>query len=41
MVFDKECLGFLGQRKQDKMQWIQDTSQSNVNNLNKVRRVAS
>ena len=35
--FDEECLGFLDQRKQAKMQWIQDTSQSNVNNLNNVR----
>jgi hypothetical protein len=25
--FDKECLGFLDQRKQAKMQWIQDPSQ--------------
>ena len=24
--FDKECLGFLDQRKQAKMQWIQDPS---------------
>jgi dsDNA-specific endonuclease/ATPase MutS2 len=39
--FDKECLGFLDQRKQAKMQWIQDPSQSNVDNLNKVRRDAS
>jgi hypothetical protein len=28
--FDEECLGFLGQRKQAKMQWIHDPSQSNV-----------
>ena len=28
--FDKECLGFLDKRKQAKMQWIQDPSQSNV-----------
>ena len=39
--FDKECLGVLDQRKQAKMQWIQDPSQSNVNNLNNVRRDAS
>jgi hypothetical protein len=39
--FHKECLGILDQRKQAKMQWIQDPSQSNVNNLNKVRRDAS
>ena len=31
--FDKECLGFLDQRKQAKMQWIQDASRSNVDNL--------
>jgi len=36
--FDEECLGFLDQRKRAKMQWIQDPGQSNVDNLNKVRR---
>ena len=35
--FDKECVDFLDQRKQAKMQWIQDPSQSNVGNLNNVR----
>jgi len=35
--FDEECLGFLDQRKQTKMQWIHDPSQSNVDNLNNVR----
>jgi len=39
--FDKECVDFLDQRKQAKMQWIQDPSRSNVNNLNNVRRNAS
>ena len=39
--FDEECLGILHQRKQVKMQWIQDPSQSNVDTLNKVRRDAS
>jgi hypothetical protein len=39
--FDDECLGFLDGRKQAKMQWMQDPSQSNVENLNKVRRDAS
>jgi hypothetical protein len=39
--FDEECLGILDQRKQAKTQWMQDPSQSNVNNLNKVRRDAS
>jgi len=35
---DKECVGFLDQRKQTKMQWIQDPSRNNVDNLNNVRR---
>ena len=35
--FDEECLGFLDQRKRAKIQWIQDPSQNNVDNLNKVR----
>jgi hypothetical protein len=35
--FDEECLGVLGQRKQTKLQWVEDPSQSNVNNLNNVR----
>ena len=39
--FDEECLGILVQRKRAKMQWIQDPSQSNVDNLNNVRRDAS
>jgi hypothetical protein len=39
--FDEECLGILDQRKQAKMQWIQDPSQSNVDNLNNVRLDAS
>ena len=39
--FDEECLGILEQRKQAKIQWIQDPSQSNVDNLNNVRRDAS
>jgi len=34
--FDGECLGFLDQRKQAKMQWIKVPSQSNVNNLNNL-----
>ena len=37
----EECLGCLDQMKQTKMQWIQDPSQSNVDNLNNVRRDAS
>ena len=39
--FDEECLGFLDQTKRAKIQWIQDPSQSNVDNLNKVRREVS
>ena len=36
--FDEECLGFLDRRKQAKMQWMQDPSQSNGENLNKTGR---
>jgi hypothetical protein len=32
---------FLGQRKEVKMQWLQDTSQINVDNLNYVRHEVS
>jgi hypothetical protein len=39
--FDEECLGILDQRKQAKIQWIKNPSQSNVNNLNNVRHEAS
>ena len=39
--FDRECSDFLDQRKQAKMQWIQDPSRSNVDNLNNVRHDAS
>ena len=39
--FDEGCLGILDQRKQAKMQWMQDPSQSNADNLNNVRRDAS
>jgi len=39
--FDEECLHFLDQQKQAKMQWVQDPSQSNVDNINNVRREAS
>jgi len=38
--FDEECLRFLDQRRQAKMQWVQDPSQSSVDNLNNVRRAA-
>ena len=39
--FDKECVGFLDQKKQAKMQRIQDPSRNNVDNLCNVRRDAS
>jgi len=39
--FDEECLGFLDQRKQAKMQWLPDPNQRSVDNLNNVRREAS
>ena len=39
--FDDECLGVLDQRKQAKIQWLQDPSQSNIDNLNKVRHEVS
>jgi hypothetical protein len=39
--FDRECLGFLEQRKQATIQWVQDPRQSNVDNLNNVRCEAS
>ena len=35
--FDKECVDFLDQRNQAKMQWIQDPNRSNVDNLNNIR----
>ena len=37
----KQCLGFLDQRRLAKMQWVEDPNQSNVDNLNNVRREAS
>jgi hypothetical protein len=39
--FDEECLNSLQQRKQAKMQWLQDPNQSDVGNLNNVRHEAS
>jgi len=35
--FDEEYLGILDQRKRAKIQWMQDPSQSNVDNLNNVQ----
>ena len=37
----RNVLSILDQRKQAKMQWMQDPSQSNADNLNNVRRDAS
>ena len=37
----KKSVTFLDQRKQVKMQWLQDPNQSNVDNLNNVRRAVS
>jgi hypothetical protein len=39
--FDEECSKFFDQRKQAKMQWLQNPNQSNVDNLNNVRHEAS
>jgi uncharacterized protein (DUF2461 family) len=39
--FDEERLRFLDQRKQAKIQRLQDPTQSNVDNLNNVRREVS
>jgi len=39
--FDVESLGFFDQMKRAKIQWVQDPSQSNVDNLNKVKRGGS
>ena len=35
--FDEEYLGFWGQKKRAKMQYVQDRSQTNADNLNNVR----
>jgi hypothetical protein len=35
------CSELLDQRKQDKLQWLQDPSEINGDNLNNVRREAS
>jgi hypothetical protein len=39
--FEEECLVILDQKKQAKMQWMHDPRQSNIDNLNNVRRDAS
>ena len=35
--FEEECSEFLDQRKQAKMQWVQDSNRSKLDNLNTVR----
>jgi hypothetical protein len=39
--FDEECLRFLDQRKQAKMQWLQVPKQISFDNLENVRHEAS
>jgi hypothetical protein len=39
--FDEKCLRFLDKRKQAEIQWIQDSNQINVDNVNNVKREAS
>jgi hypothetical protein len=39
--FDEGCSELLDQRKQPKLQWLQDLSEINGNNLNNIRREAS
>jgi hypothetical protein len=39
--FDAECAEFLDKRKQAKIQWLQNSNQSNGDNLNNVRREAN
>ena len=39
--FDEESLRFFDQRKLANMQWLRDQNQSNIGNLNNVRREAS
>jgi hypothetical protein len=39
--YDEGCSKLLDQRKQDKVQWLQDPNEINGDNLNTVRRQAS
>jgi uncharacterized NAD(P)/FAD-binding protein YdhS len=39
--FDEGCSEILDQRKQSKLQWLQDASEINGDNLNNTRREAS
>jgi len=36
-LFDEECSKFLDQRKQAKLQWLQNPSQTNGDNLISIR----
>ena len=38
--FDEVCLGSLDQSQHSKMQWLHDPNQSNVDDINNVRREA-
>jgi hypothetical protein len=39
--FDEECSKLFDQKKEAKLQWLQDPSKINKDNLNNVRREAS
>jgi hypothetical protein len=39
--FDEQCSKFADQRKQAKLQWLQDPSEANEGNLSDIRREAS
>jgi hypothetical protein len=39
--FDEECSKLVDQRKQDKLQWLEDPSEVNEDNLSDVRQEAS
>jgi hypothetical protein len=39
--FDEECIKLVDQKKQAKLQWLQDQSVVNEDNLHNVRREAS
>jgi hypothetical protein len=39
--YDEECLGFLDQKEQAKVRWLQDPGQRNVDNLKNVRHAGS
>jgi hypothetical protein len=39
--FDEECSKLVDQRKQAKLQWLQDPSETNEDNLSEVRQEAS